>query len=64
MSKKQRLKILAVLGAMIIAVALIQATPLAVLPHSADDFVQGFALGIGISLVIGWLVIRRGSVKE
>jgi len=49
---------------MIIAVALIQATPLAVLPHSADDFVQGFALGIGISLVIGWLVIRRGSVKE
>jgi hypothetical protein len=62
--EKQKLKYLAVLAVILVAVALIQATPLAFLPHSADSVVEGCALGGITGLVIGWLINRHISVKE
>ena len=64
MFEKRKLKFIAVVAVILIAVALIQATPLAFLPHSTDDFVQGGALGGVTGLVILWLISRYESVKE
>ncbi len=64
MFQKQNLKYIAITAVVLVAIALIQYTPLAFLPHSTDDFVQGAAAGSVTALVIGWLISRYISVKE
>ena len=64
MFEKRNLKYIAVTAAVLVAVALIQTTPLAFLPHSADDIVQGAAAGSVTALVIGWLISRYISGKD
>ena len=39
--------------------SLLQRTPLAPLPHSADGFIAGLAIGFGIVTLIGWFTSRR-----
>ncbi len=53
-----RLTWLLALTAITVLAALLQRTPLAPLPHSADGFVGGLAVGLAASAVVGWLMSR------
>jgi hypothetical protein len=50
--------LLAALTAAAVVVALIQRTPVAPLPHSADDFTGGVAVGLAVSAAMAWLAVR------
>lgn len=53
-----RLKALIVLAILTVLLAVLQRTPLALLPHRTDDFVGGLAVGFAASALIGWLMSR------
>ncbi len=52
----------AVITAIIVVLALVQATPLALFPAKVGDFAQGLAIGLCIVLVVVWLSRRAGRI--
>jgi hypothetical protein len=53
-----RVKLLAMITAVVAVAALLQRTTLAPLPHGVDGFMGGLAVGLGVSLLIGLLASR------
>ena len=53
-----RLTLLLALAAVAVLVAVLQRTALAPLPHAADDFVGGVAVGLAVSAVMAWFAVR------
>lgn len=51
-------KALALVFVVTLGVALLQRTPLAFLPRSINDFLLGFAVGMGIVLVVAVAAVR------
>ncbi|MDQ6769904.1 MAG: hypothetical protein M3Z54_07955 [Gemmatimonadota bacterium] len=54
-----RIKPLAIIALVAVAYWLLQHTGLAPFPHTADDFVGGFAVGTGIATAGLWIRSRR-----
>ena len=64
MFEKTSMKYLAVVALIAIALALLQATSLALLPANLGGFIQGLAFGISCALAVVWLSKRYGAVRK
>lgn len=59
-----RLRAMGVLFVVIGLIAVVQLTSFAPFPHRIDSFVGGLATGIGMTLVLGWIILRRSRAKS